>query len=84
MAVIAEWRTSSVFNAMERVALEMAERMTLTGEKVDDELFLRLKAHFSEKQIVELAAAIAFENFRSKLNPALGVEAQGFCLLPRT
>jgi alkylhydroperoxidase family enzyme len=50
---------------------------------VDDALFARLKAHFSEPQIVELTAAIALENFRSKFNPSLGVEAQGFCLLPR-
>ena len=55
------------------VALELAERMTITGQKVDDELFGRLKAQFSEKQIVELAATVAFENFRCKLNPAFGL-----------
>ena len=27
-------------------------------------------------------AAIAMENFRSKFNPSLGVEAQGFCMVP--
>ena len=43
----------------------------------------RVKRHFSEPQIVELTAAIALENFRSKFNPTLGIEAQGFCLLPR-
>ena len=64
------------------LALEYAERMTYTGRKVDVALFERLKAHFSEPQIVELTAAIALENFRSKFNPALGVESQGFCLLP--
>jgi hypothetical protein len=32
---------------------------------------------------VELTAAIALENFRSKFNPALGVESQGFCVLPK-
>ena len=68
---------------LERVALEYAERMTVTGRKVDDALFARLQAHFSEPQIVELTAAIALENFRSKFNPALGVQAQGFCLLPK-
>lgn len=77
------WRESSAFSDFERVALEYAERMTHTGQKVDDALFGRLKEHFSEPQIVELTAAIALENFRSKFNPALGVEAQGFCLLPR-
>jgi alkylhydroperoxidase family enzyme len=57
--------------------------MTYTGQNVDDALFGRLRAQFSEQQIVELTAAVALENFRSKFNPALGVESQGFCLLPR-
>ena len=80
---LADWRDSNLFSEPERVALEYAERMTVTGQKVDDELFARLKRDYTEKQIVELSAAIALENFRSKLNPALGVEAQGFCLIPR-
>jgi alkylhydroperoxidase family enzyme len=83
LADVARWRESDSFSPAERVALELAERMTITGERVDDELFSRLACHYSEPQIVELMAAIAFENFRSRLNPALGVEAQGFCLKPR-
>ena len=31
---------------MERVALEYAERITTTGQKVDDTLFSELKKHF--------------------------------------
>lgn len=83
LAELDRWPQSSAFSGRERVALEYAERMTYTGRKVDDALFGRLKAEFSEPQIVELTAAIALENFRSKFNPALGVASQGFCLLPR-
>ena len=75
------WRESALFSPVERDALEYAERMTITGEKVTDELFARLRGHFSEAQIVELTAVVALENFRSKFNPALGIEAQGFCAL---
>jgi alkylhydroperoxidase family enzyme len=75
------WRESSLFSPVERDALEYAERMTVTGEKVTDELFARLRGHFSEAQIVELTAVVALENFRSKFNPPLGIEAQGFCVL---
>jgi alkylhydroperoxidase family enzyme len=57
--------------------------MTITGQKVTDELFAEGRRHFSEAQLVELVAAIALENFRSKFNVALGVESQGFCLLAR-
>ena len=83
MAEVATWRESKLFSDMERVALEYAERITFSEQKVDDALFARVKEHFNEAQIVELTAAIALENFRSKFNPTLGVEAQGFCLLPR-
>ena len=83
LAEVTRWRDSELFTEPERVALEYAERMTRTGERVDDELSERLQRHYSEAQIVELTAAIAFENFRSKFNPALGVEAQGFCLVPQ-
>ena len=83
LADLGGWRESRAFSELERVALEYAERMTYTGQKVDDALFGRLRAQFSEPQIVELTAAIALENFRSKFNPALGVESQGFCLLPK-
>ena len=82
LAEVTRWRESPRFDAKERLALEYAERMTITGEKVDDALFARLRAEFGEAEIVELTAAIALENFRSKLNPALGVEAQGFCMVP--
>ena len=83
VAELLTWRDSTLFSEPERVALEYAERMTTTGQKVDDAFFGELKKHFTEPQIVELTAAIAFENFRSKFNPSLGVEAQGFCMLPK-
>jgi alkylhydroperoxidase family enzyme len=83
LAELEGWQESKAFSDLERLALEYAERMTHTGEKVDGALFGRLKAHFNEPQIVELTAAIALENFRSKFNPALGVESQGFCVLPK-
>jgi Uncharacterized conserved protein len=76
------WRDSTRFSEAEQVALEYAERITHTDQQVDDELFARVKQHFTEPQIVELTAAIAFENFRSKFNPPLGIEAQGFCVVP--
>jgi alkylhydroperoxidase family enzyme len=80
---VLDWRKSRLFSESERVALEYAEAVTYTDRQVDDALFARVKAHFTEAQIVELTAAIALENFRSKFNPTLGVEAQGFCMVPK-
>ena len=82
VAEVLNWRDSKLFSPAERVALEYAERITYTDRQVDGALFTELKKHFTEAQIVELTAAIAMENFRSKFNPPLGVEAQGFCMVP--
>ena len=81
VAEVLNWRDSKLFSPAERVALEYAERITYTDRQVDDALFAELKKHFTEAQIVELTAAVALENFRSKFNPTLGVEAQGFCMV---
>ena len=76
------WRESARFSPVERAALEYAEAMTITGQRVGDDLFARIRGFFDEAQIVELTAAVALENFRSKLNVPLGIEAQGFCVIP--
>ena len=62
---------------------ESGDKFTAMLESLtDDAFFAELKKHFTEAQIVELTAAIAMENFRSKFNPPLGIEAQGFCMVP--
>jgi alkylhydroperoxidase family enzyme len=81
-AVLAGYRESPLFSPRERVALELAERMTYTAKRVTDSFFKRLKRHFTDEEIVELAAIVALENFRSKFNPVFGIEANGFCSLP--
>ena len=83
LAEVTTWRNSTLFSEAERLALEYAERITYTDRRVDDALVEDLKKHFTDAQIVELTAAIAMENFRSKFNPALGIEAQGFCMVPK-
>jgi len=81
-AALGDYRKSQLFSARERLALELAERMTYTNKRVTAGFFQRLKRHFSDEELVELAAIIALENFRSKFNPVFAVEAHGFCLLP--
>lgn len=82
LAEVTAWRDSKLFSEAERLALEYAERITYTDQRVDDALVDQLKKHYTDAQIVELTAAIAMENFRSKFNPPLGIEAQGFCMVP--
>lgn len=81
-AVLGNYKKNPLFSVRERLALELAERMTYTGKRVTDKFFSRLKKHFADEELVELAAIVALENFRSKFNPVFGVEANNFCPLP--
>lgn len=81
-AALKDNRKSPLFSLRERLALELAERMTYTNKRVTDKFFRRLQKHFSDEELVELAAVIALENFRSKFNPVFGIEANHFCPLP--
>jgi alkylhydroperoxidase family enzyme len=79
------WRESALFDARERVVLEYAESATMTPAEVSEECADRLHAHFTDAEIVELAAWVALENFRSRFNAGLGLRSQGFaekCELP--
>jgi len=73
---LAGYATSPLFSEAERVALEYADAMTITGREVSDELFARLREHYDENQIVELTATIAWENCSSKFNRALRIPSQ--------
>lgn len=69
----------------ERVVLRYAEAMSATPVAVDDELVAALRRHLGDEQVVELTAAIAWENHRARFNAALGIAPQGFtaaCSIP--
>jgi alkylhydroperoxidase family enzyme len=72
-----DWQSSDLFTERERIALEYADAITLSNRDVDDELFSRVRREFDDVQIVELTAAIAWENSSSKFNRALRVPEQG-------
>ena len=79
LAQIDDWRDSDVFDEDERLVLEYAEAVSTVPVEISDELFERLRARFDEGAIVELTAAIAFENCRGRFNHALGLGSEGFC-----
>ncbi|MCA6092212.1 carboxymuconolactone decarboxylase family protein [Streptomyces sp. SCA3-4] len=75
---VPRWRESDVYTPLERDVMEYAEAMTATPPTVDDELADRLRGRLGEAAFVELTAMVAVENFRSRLNSALGLTSQGF------
>ena len=82
LRALPEFEDSAVFNEREKAALAYAEAATRSDRRVDPGLIARLRAHFDDQAIVELAALIAYQNMSSKFNAALGVPAHGFCALP--
>jgi len=84
---LAQYRTSDAYVDDERVVMELAEAMTRVPAAVSDELKARLAGRFTPAQRTELAAVIAWENQRARLNQGLGVRPSGFsdgqyCALP--
>ena len=62
------------FNDTERLVIELGDALTNTPSDVSDELYARLRNQFSEEQLMQLAAQIAFENYRARWNRIFNVE----------
>lgn len=78
IAALPDFRVSPFFTDAERAALELAEAMTAASVDVPDALFARLRSHYDEPQLVELAATAALENFRARFNRVFQIEPNSF------
>jgi alkylhydroperoxidase family enzyme len=65
------------FAPEEAALLQMADAMADTPSNVSDELYAKLRQHFSEEQLIELAANAALENFRARYNRVFDVGSDG-------
>jgi alkylhydroperoxidase family enzyme len=63
------------FDDLERLVIELADSMVVAPANVSDDLYARLRTRFSEEQLLELGAQIAFENYRSRFNRVFDVES---------
>jgi alkylhydroperoxidase family enzyme len=85
IAALADFRTSSLYSAPERLALEFADAMSAASVTISDELFQSLQQHFDAPQLVELAATAALENYRARFNRAFQIEPNSlYCPIPRS
>ena len=81
------YEASNAFDGVEKLVLDLAVAMAKTPTDISAELKSRLSQQFNEAQLVELAAAIAFEHYRARFNRVFGVQPAGFsegafCVLP--
>ncbi len=89
LRALARHEDSAFFTEAEKVAFDLAVAMSATPVTADDALYARLADHYDERQIVELTATVAWENYRSRMNVSLGMTAQGYsepgvCAVPTT
>ncbi len=87
LRALPDYATSTAFSADEKLVLELADALVATPADVSAELFARLRARFDDAQLVELASAIAWENYRARYNRVFDVESDNFtegafCALP--
>jgi alkylhydroperoxidase family enzyme len=69
---VPRWRESDAFSPLERDVMEYAEAMSSTPLTVTDELSARLLDALGEAGLIELTAYVAFSNFSTRNNVALG------------
>lgn len=76
---IAAIREGSIegFAPPEAALLRMADAMADTPSNVSEELYAEMRRHFSEEQLIELAATAALENFRARYNRVFDVGSDG-------
>ena len=75
---VPRWRESNVFTPLEREVMAYAEAMSQTPVTVTDEMVASLREQLGDAAMVELTAVIAFANFTTRPNVALGIESDGF------
>lgn len=68
LSAIWEYRTSPLYSAAERVALDFALAAAAVPNDVTDAMFAELKRHWTESQIVEIVAVIALFGFLNRWN----------------
>lgn len=86
LLALPNYRSSHLFSDREKVALDYTVAVMRTPVEVTDELFARVKEHFSDRQMVEITALLTLVNI-NRFNAAFGIGAAGFsegmvCVVP--
>jgi alkylhydroperoxidase family enzyme len=84
---LSRFEDSAHFSNEEKLVLQLAVSLTQTPSDVCHELYGELRERFSERELVELNAAICWENYRARFNRTFAIASDGFskamfCALP--
>jgi AhpD family alkylhydroperoxidase len=76
LLALLRYRQSDLFTDREKLALDYTVGVMRTPVAVDDELFARMKEHFSDEQLVEITALLTVVNL-DRFNAAFGIGSAG-------
>ena len=87
LIALVHYRDSDLFNPLEKLCIQLGEEMSRTPAIITDGLREELLKHLTKGQLFEIAAEVAWENQRGRLNQALGVRSldtagETVCLMP--
>jgi alkylhydroperoxidase family enzyme len=77
---LAEYRTSPLFSEAERAALDYVSELARNKE-VDQDTFVTLRRHYSEREICDIVWLVASEHLYNISNIALNIGSDGLCEL---
>jgi 4-carboxymuconolactone decarboxylase len=77
LLALVRYPQSDLFSEREKLALDYTVAVMRTPVEVTDELFTRLKEHFSDAQLVEITALLTVVNL-DRFNAAFGIGSSGF------
>lgn len=82
--VLPAWREAPFYTERERAALEWTEAVTLIAQnEIPDEQFERVRAQFSDKELVDLTLAIAAINTWNRLSISFRNVVGSYTVTPR-
>jgi AhpD family alkylhydroperoxidase len=77
LLALPRYRQCDLFTEREKLALDYTVAVMRTPVEVTDELFARVKEHFSDEQLVEITALLTLVNL-DRFNAAFGIGSAGF------
>ena len=73
-AQVAQWRDNPLYTQREKLAIEFAERFANDHRNIDGRFFERLRAEYTDVEVVELATFLARCLGFGRINKVLGLE----------
>ena len=73
---VLDYQNHPEFDAVDKLVVEYTIQVTNTPQRIRDNMFERLREHFSEAQIVELTLRISLCGFFNRFNDALMIDAE--------